>query len=242
MSSLLNLINIFGNITKTDNATSNTNNTGFDWSSIFDDTSSKGSSIINNIIDWITGNNKNNETDDVPTTSDDGESYSIKSRDLNVYYDTTTSFKVNVLSGNKPVTNNAVVFTINNNKYPVNVDSNGVATLKLTLKPGTYSVTSTCGDASAKNTIIIKKSIITKNVSKKYKKTKKYTVKVLKSTGKPHAKLKVKLKIKGKTYSAKTNSKGIATFKLPKNLKVGKYTMKTTCKGLTVSNKLTVKR
>ena len=114
--------------------------------------------------------------------------------------------------------------------------------LKFKLKPGTYAVTSKYAKVSVKNKIVIKKSIITKNVSKKYKKAKKFTVKVLNSKGKPHAKQTVKIKLKGKTYTAKTNKKGIATFKLPKKLKVGKYTIKTTCKGLTISNKLTVKK
>ena len=50
------------------------------------------------------------------------------------------------------------------------------------------------------------------------------------------------IKVNKITYSAKTNSKGIATLKLAKNLKVGKYTVKTTYKGLTVSNKITVKK
>lgn len=52
----------------------------------------------------------------------------------------------------------------------------------------------------------------------------------------------VKVKFKGKTYKLKTNSKGIATFKIPKNLKKGKYTIKTTYNGLTNSNKIIVKK
>ena len=43
-------------------------------------------------------------------------------------------------------------------------------------------------------------------------------------------------------YYLKTNKRGIATFKLSKNLKAGKYTIKTTCNGLTNSNKITVKK
>ena len=42
------------------------------------------------------------------------------------------------------------------------------------------------------------------------------------SKGKAIAGKKVTFKIKGKTYTAKTNKKGIATVKF-KNLKVGKY-------------------
>jgi hypothetical protein len=167
---------------------------------------------------------------------------SIKSSDLTTYYDKTTKFKVTVMSGDKKVTSGKVIFTLNDKQIVATIGSDGVAVLSKKLKPGTYYVTSEYGQTSAKNKIVVKKSIITKNVSKKYKKAGKFTVKVLNTKGKPHAKQTVKIKLKGKTYKAKTNSKGIATFKIPKNLKVGKYTIKTTCKGLTISNKLTVKK
>ena len=53
-------------------------------------------------------------------------------------------------------------------------------------------------------------------------KTKKYTITLKTNPGAELKKAKVTLKIKGKTYSAKTNKKGIATVSF-KNLKVGKY-------------------
>ena len=226
------------------NATSNKDqnddkNSSFDWSKIIGKKDSETGSLIDNIYNWITGKNKNTNTKPSETVVVQD---SIKSSNLKTYYDKTTTFKVTVLSGGKAVTNGKVVFTINNKKYTANIGSNGVAVLKIKLKPGTHYVTSTYGKVSVKNKIVVKKSIITKNVSKKYKKSKKFTVKVLNSKGKAQSKQKVKIKLNGKTYTAKTNKKGIATFKLPKKLKVGKYTIKTTCKGLTISNKLTVKR
>ena len=54
-------------------------------------------------------------------------------------------------------------------------------------------------------------------------KTKKYTVTLKSKSGKAIAKAKVTIKVKGKTYNAKTNSKGKATFKITKLTK-GKYT------------------
>ena len=190
-------------------------------------------SIIKNIIDRIV----KNSTAPVEVPAD-----SIKSANLNTYYAAKTNYSVTVMSGNNTVTSGKVVFTVNNKQYTANIKNNGVATLSVKLKPGTYYVTSKYNDVLVQKKIVVKKSIITKNVSKKVKKTGKFTVKVLNTKGKAHAKQTVKIKLKGKTYKAKTNSKGIATFKLPKTLKVGKYTIKTTCKGLTVSNKLTVKR
>ena len=61
-----------------------------------------------------------------------------------------------------------------------------------------------------------------KKTFKAKKKVKKYTI-TLKSSNKPLKKVQVTLKIKGKTYKAKTNAKGKATFKIKKLTKKGKY-------------------
>ena len=62
-------------------------------------------------------------------------------------------------------------------------------------------------------------------------KTKKYTITLKDSKGNPIKKAKVYLKVKGKTYTAKTNSKGKATFKITKLSKSGKYKAVVTFKG-----------
>lgn len=60
-------------------------------------------------------------------------------------------------------------------------------------------------------------------------------------------KAKVTLKVKGKKYSAKTNNKGKATFKITKLTKKGKYTATLKFKGSkyytakTVKPKITIK-
>ena len=127
-------------------------------------------------------------------------------------------------------------------------DKNGFAVLQVSLKKaGTYGFVFTfLGDENftacmaVHKVKILKKStkLIAKAKTFKAKaKTKKYTVtlktikgssangKVYLSAGK-----KITLKIKGKTYTAKTNAKGKATFKL-KITKKGKYTAKITFAG-----------
>ena len=61
-------------------------------------------------------------------------------------------------------------------------------------------------------------------------KVKKYTI-TLKAGKKPVKKVRVILKIKGKTYKAKTNAKGKATFKIKKLTKKGKFKAVITFKG-----------
>ena len=157
----------------------------------------------------------------------------IVSKNLKTYYSKTINYKVTVYDISGKVSNRTVKFAINDKEYKVKTDSNGVAILKLKLKPGKYKVTSSYSGVKVKNKIIIKSSLKTRNKSVSAKKSGKFTVKVLNSKGKAYAKQLVKIKFKGKTYKLKTNKKGIATFKIPKNLKVGKYKIKGSVKNLT---------
>ena len=101
------------------------------------------------------------------------------------------------------------------------------------LVPKTYQATiSFAGDkiytassTTAKVVVVKAKSKITakKATFKAKKKTKKYTI-TLKAGKKAISKVKVTLKVKGKTYKAKTNAKGKATFKINKLTKKGKHT------------------
>ena len=225
---------ISGNNTSTD---AGNDNKGFDWKSIIGGNNTDSNSIINKIINWITGNNTNNETKAPEKVAED----SIKSSNLKTYYDTKTKFKVWVMSGDQPVKSGKITFIINNQKYTRDI-VDGYTYLKLKLTPGKYYITSIYGNASVTNKIVVKKSIITNNVYKKYKQSGKFAVKVLDSKGKPIYKQKVKIKFKGVTYILKTNQYGRVILKLSKNLSIGKHFIKVTCKGLTVTNKITVKR
>ena len=167
----------------------------------------------------------------------------IVSSDVTKYYQNSKiSFKVTVYDFVGKVVSKKVKFTVNGKNYFVETDKNGVATLKLKFKPGKYTVYSSYGDAKVKNKIIVKNTLITKNIYKKFKKSGKFYVKVLNSKGKTFAKKVVKISFKGKTYKIKTNKKGIATLKISKNLKIGKHIIKTTYNGLTNTNKIIVKK
>lgn len=167
----------------------------------------------------------------------------IKSNDLTKYYKNSKQFKVRVYGENgKLAIGKYVKFTIGKHTDKIKVDKRGYASLKINKKPGTYTVKISYGKINVKNKITIKSTLKTKNVNKKFKKLGKFTVKVLNSKGKPYSKQVVKIKFKGETYKLKTNKNGIATLKLSKKLKLGKHTIKTTCNGLTNSNKIIVKK
>jgi hypothetical protein len=72
-------------------------------------------------------------------------------------------------------------------------------------------------------------------------KTKKYAATLKNSKGKAIKKVRVTLKVKGKTFVAKTNNKGKATFKIKNLTKKGKYSAVVTYKGNNYYNKSTKK-
>ena len=112
----LNLTNLFkkdkstntGNNEGTSTVDKSNNGTGFDWSSIFNRKETGDKSLIDSIVDWITGKSENSATSE-PAKSGSTPVNSINSADLNTYYDKTTSFQVTVMPGNKPVTSGKVI-------------------------------------------------------------------------------------------------------------------------------------
>ena len=150
------------------------------------------------------------------------------------YSSTVKDANGKVLSGVK------VTFALNGkNLGSATTNANGVATITLTVKmlktakAGNRNlVINFAGDANhnmasktVKITINKEKTKIKakKKTFKMSKKVKKYAMTLKNSKNKPVKKVKVTLKIKGKTYKAKTNNKGKATFKIKKLTKKGTF-------------------
>ena len=161
-------------------------------------------------------------------------------KNINAYYGANKNYKIQLLNNNKPVKDAIITIKINKNTVQVKTDNQGYATLKLTLKPGKYTITSTCKNVKATNKITVKKTLITKNKKIKKGKTLTYTAKLLNKNGKKLKNKKITFKINGKKYKAKTNKKGISKIKV-KNLKKGKYKIKTSYGKLKNTNTITVK-
>ena len=195
---------------------------------------------LDEVVDYLINLNKSSEN----STSEETVLLKIPdSEDLTIYFKDSKEFKVTLYgSDGKVAVNQNVKFIIGKRIVNTKTDENGVAHLKITEKPGEYSVITEFGNIKVKNTVTVKSRLITKNVSKKVKKSASFKVKVLNTKGKAFAKQTVKIKFKGKTYKVKTNSKGIATLKLGKKLKAGKYAIKTYYAGLTNTNKVIVKK
>ena len=155
---------------------------------------------------------------------------------VTTYYNVGKNLVVTLKDANGNVLANKMV-TVNFGKtYTKVTDANGQIIFKLsaTLLPKTYLTTITfAGDETLINSsvatkVVVKKATVKMAASaktfKKSLKTKKYSITLKNNLGKVMKNTKVTLKIKGKTFSAYTNSKGVATFKITKLTKKGKYT------------------
>ena len=144
----------------------------------------------------------------------------------------TLSITLKDANGNA-LANKAVKVTVNGKTSTVTTDDNGVAKVTVNYaKAGTYYYTFTyLGDNDYKASLKPVKVTVNKQATKatfakktfKVKATKKISFTLKDSKGKAIAKKKITFKVNGKTYTAKTNSKGVATVKIVIKKK-GKYT------------------
>lgn len=168
-------------------------------------------------------------------------------------YNVAKSFTVTLKDANgKALSKTNVTLVINGKKTTPTTDAKGQ--LKVTianLAPKTYTAKITyAGDATHKTSsksvkVVVKKATPKLTAGKKtFKvktKIKKYTVTLKTNKGKAMKNVKLTLKVKGKTYTAKTNSKGKATFKITKLTKKGTHKATITYKGNSYYNKVVKK-
>ncbi len=162
-------------------------------------------------------------------------------KNVNVYFGNTAQYKIRVADkrGNY-LSYKAVTIKVNGKNVNLKTDANGYATYAVK-KVGTYTITAELNGQKVSNKIVIKPTLIAKNVVKKKAKKIKFTVKLVNKKGKVLKNKKITIKVKNKKYNVKTNKKGIATLTL-KKLKVGKYTVKSSYGGCTISNTIKIKK
>ena len=168
----------------------------------------------------------------------------MENKDVSNYYGAKTTYKVRIYGdGAKPVGAGKVVqFKINGKTYKAKTDKNGYAKLAINLNPKKYTVTATYDGFKVSNKITVKNLLSAKNISKKKSKVTKFSAKLVNSNGKAVKNKKIVFKIMGKKYSAKTNSKGIATVKIKINLNVGKYKIQSIYGKCKITNTITIKK
>ena len=173
----------------------------------------------------------------------------IAANDLDINYNDNNYFIATLkdIKG-KPLIGVQVSVGLNGIKY-LTTDNNGQVKLSTNgLAPKTYAATIIfAGDTDHTESTATVKVTVTKatpkltakaKTFKKALKTKKYTITLKDNQNNAMKNAKVTIKINKKTYTAKINAKGKATFKIKKLTKKGKYVATVTFKGNAYYNKV----
>ena len=171
----------------------------------------------------------------------------IVSNNMNRGYNSGMDFQATIVDGfNNPIANAIVTITINGKKYTVVSDAKGLITINQKLAVGTYTITLTNPFNNKKTTNTLK--IVTritgnKNINTYYAKNYQYKLRIIGDNGSPvGAGVAVKVTINGNAKTLKTDKNGYITVKFTKTYLPKTYTVKAEYKGITVSNKIKVKK
>lgn len=158
----------------------------------------------------------------------------LQSSVLKMKYNDGSKFNVKLTdTNNKVLANKNIKITVNGVTYTKKTNAKGIASLKIGLKPATYKVKYSYLSQGSKdyshgsNKIIVSKQTATLSAGDlvmKYKDGSVYKVILKDKSGNLLKDTKVKFTINGKTYTEKTDSKGVA--KLSIGLAVGYYPIK----------------
>ena len=141
----------------------------------------------------------------------------------------------------KTVANAKVRININGVFYDKTTNDEGIVKLNLNLGDGTYILTVTNPATNEMGTSIVKilpRIVENHDLTKYYKSSSKYSVKVLSKTGKAEAGKTVTFNINGVFYSRVTDSNGVASINI--NLPPGNYIITAEYDGSRASNKINV--
>lgn len=152
-------------------------------------------------------------------------------RDLNVYYSSNADYKVKIIGdgGNPEIEGQNVVVLIDNKMKSLKTDKDGFVAVVIdnNFNVGSHSIEVIYKAISAKNKVVVKHVVNLKSVSvKKSARKLVLTASLAKVNGKYLKNRQIAFKFNGKTYKAKTNSKGVAKVTVKsselKKLKTGK--------------------
>ena len=149
-----------------------------------------------------------------------------KNNDIDVSLGGTATYTVHLTKDTQAMEAKTITFKVNGRTYYAVTDMLGYASIKVKLPASkAYTITAQFGSVKVSNKIKVH-VIVAKNLKTKKTKNLKVTISLKKVNKKYLANKKVTLKFRGKTYTAKTNKKAVATFTINKNLfsklKVGK--------------------
>ncbi|MBQ2654023.1 MAG: carboxypeptidase regulatory-like domain-containing protein [Methanobrevibacter sp.] len=172
-------------------------------------------------------------------TISSSSNYVLTGEDQSSYY-SGSNYNVVLSKDNVPVENASVTLKVNGVSYTQTTDSDGKVSIPLNLNEGNYVVYSTYGSTTTKSNVKVLAVVKGSDVTKTYSNSKQYSATFLNENGSPLKNTNVKFTLNGKTYTRKTDAKGVATLDI--NLNVGNYTIWAIHpNGYKISNKITIK-
>lgn len=167
----------------------------------------------------------------------------ITGSDVEMYYRDGTNYTITLKNTQgTPISNVDVIFNINNRNYTRITDSKGIARITINLPAGTYNIKATYKNASTTNKVTVKdyEPVITGNdVEMYYRDGTNYTITLKNSKGDILSNKVVTFNVDGDDYNRTTSSNGEASVTI--NLPAGTYTIKTTYRNVSTTNRITVK-
>ncbi len=175
------------------------------------------------------------------STSVVNHDYSLSGSDVSMYYKGGSSYVVTLYDGKNPVSGSDIKIILNKVTHVLTTNGSGKVSLPIDLSPNTYEVSASFGGISIKNKITVLPVITGKDITKTYRSSTQYTATFVDSKGSPLKNTDVKFILNGKTYTKKTDSKGVASLDI--ELAAGSYVVYAVHpNGYKISNKVVVKR
>ncbi|WP_295611986.1 Ig-like domain-containing protein [uncultured Methanobrevibacter sp.] len=165
----------------------------------------------------------------------------LKGNDLTIYNTENGTYELSLTDKNgKGVSNQTISITLNNKTYTKTTDEKGKTSLNIKLDTGNYKITAQFNDQKIINKItVLEDAFLSVNNTKAYENVDFKHVAILTDhNGKGIVDAEITFKINGKTYTNKTNDKGLAVLTL--NLREGNYTITSTYKNITKTAKIII--
>ena len=164
----------------------------------------------------------------------------VDNSDLVKYYLNESSYTLKVIGKDgKVAAGQEVTFNINGVFYHRVSDDNGIVSLGIKLRPGTYIVTAEYEGCWVSNNITVLPTLITKDLDMKYLDGSNFTAQTLDGQGKALAKQNISFNVNGVFYHKTTDENGIANLNI--RLNPGKYIITSIWNEYQVGNNITIK-
>ncbi|WP_427831783.1 Ig-like domain repeat protein [Methanobrevibacter intestini] len=164
----------------------------------------------------------------------------VDNHNLVKYYLNESSYTLKVIGKDgKVAAGQEVTFNINGVFYQRVSDDNGIVSLGIKLRPGTYIVTAEYEGCWVSNNITVLPTLITKDLDMKYLDGSNFTAQTLDGQGKALAKQNILFNVNGVFYHKTTDENGIANLNI--RLNPGKYIITSIWNEYQVGNNITIK-